>query len=130
MILVVGTPHLLEAASARLEREGYAVTVARDAEAAACVASLSRPALIVLELDTVRGDGLEVCRVLTALPDLAGVPLVVSSATPEPLREVVGGTPDVHVVRASSRPDALLRIVRGFHIRPPADRGAGRRSDP
>ena len=99
---------------AALTRDGYLVEVASDGEAGLAAIARSSPDLVLLDLMLPKVDGLEVLRRIRAMPDLAGLPVIITSnayTTPrlEELR-LAGAT---HIVtKASMSPKELAHIVR------------------
>jgi DNA-binding response OmpR family regulator len=70
-------PTLVSTLKYNLEREGYAVVIAEDGEAAVAAARETHPDLIVLDIMMPRVNGLEVCRILRKEMH---VPIVILSA--------------------------------------------------
>lgn len=64
-----------------LEREGYRTLIAPDGPSALEAARTARPDLILLDIMMPDMDGLEVCRRLRAMPELAGTPIVLLTAS-------------------------------------------------
>lgn len=79
VLLVDDDQDLLVALSGVLRRRGFDVVVAGDAVAAMTVATRHRPQIVVLDVGLPGGEGLLVMRRLHALPQLAGVPVVIMS---------------------------------------------------
>jgi DNA-binding response OmpR family regulator len=80
LILVVDDDRdLLAVLAAALRRRGFEVVVAADAVAAVTTAVRQRPDAVVLDMGLPGGDGTTVMRRLHALPQLAGVPVVICS---------------------------------------------------
>lgn len=63
-----------------LERGGFEVLKAKDAEQALGVLDLDRPDLIILDVMMPGMDGIELCRVLRDRPDTAELPILILSA--------------------------------------------------
>jgi len=70
-----------------LEREGYAVVIATDGEAAVAAAHETRPDLIVLDVMMPRLSGIEVCRILRKEID---VPILILSARADETEKAQG----------------------------------------
>ena len=70
---------LLMALSAALKQRGYDVAVAQDAVAAMSAAVKLRPQVVVLDVGLPGGEGSVVMKRMHALPQLAGVPVVMMS---------------------------------------------------
>jgi CheY-like chemotaxis protein len=84
ILLVDDEPDILAAWRLILEGEGYAVGCASNgAEAIACTAS-HVPDLIITDWMMPVMDGAELCRRLKAMPQLAGVPVLIHSAVAPP----------------------------------------------
>jgi DNA-binding response OmpR family regulator len=71
---------LARALSHLMTREGFAVRLALDADAALSAASDQRPDLVVLDAAIKGRDGYEVCRRMRADPKLSGIKIVMLSA--------------------------------------------------
>ncbi len=107
-----------------LERDGFAVEVALDGEAALATAIADPPDLVVLDLMLPRIDGLEVCRRLRAL---APVPVIMLTARGDESDRIIGlelGADDYVAKPFSprelvSRVRAVLRRARGPLTPPP-----------
>jgi len=63
-----------------LTAEGYEVLEAADGATGVAIATLERPALILMDLQLPRLDGLEAARLIRADPRLAGIPIVAVTA--------------------------------------------------
>jgi DNA-binding response OmpR family regulator len=70
---------LLMVLSAGLKQRGYEVAVAQDAVAAMSAAVKLRPQVVVLDIGLPGGEGSVVMRRMHAMPQLAGVPVVMMS---------------------------------------------------
>jgi DNA-binding response OmpR family regulator len=79
VLLVDDDQDLLMVLSAALKQRGYDVAVAQDAVAAMSAAVKLRPQVVVLDLGLPGGEGTVVMRRMHALPQLAGVPVVMMS---------------------------------------------------
>ena len=88
ILLVDDDQDLLTALSGALRQRGYEVAVAQDAVAAMSAAVKLRPQVIVLDVGLPGGDGTVVMKRMHALPQLAGVPVIVMSGRdPQRYRE-------------------------------------------
>jgi len=99
---------------ASLTRDGYGVEVASDGEAGLAAIARSSPDLVLLDLMLPKVDGLEVLRRIRAMPDLAGLPVIVTSNayTAPRLAELrLAGATQI-VTKASMTPKELARVVR------------------
>lgn len=73
-----------------LEKEGFSCVEAEDGPA--CLDSVRRdkPDLVVLDIMLPGKDGLEVCRLLKARPETAGIPIIMLTAKAEEIDTVLG----------------------------------------
>jgi len=106
-----------------LEREGYAVVIATDGEAAVATAHETRPDLIVLDVMMPRLSGIEVCRILRKETD---VPILILSARADETEKAQGleaGAND-YVIKPFGMSQLMTRIRSllgpSEHV-PPAD---------
>ena len=76
ILLVEDSADILFVLQTELEWMGYTVAGGRDAVAAVETARLSRPDVIVSDLQMPNVDGYEFMRRIRAIPDLAGVPAI------------------------------------------------------
>ena len=102
VLLVDDDQDLLMVLSAALKQRGYDVAVAQDAVAGMSAAVKLRPQVVVLDVALPGGEGTVVMRRMHALPQLAGVPVVMMS----------GRDPDKH------RADALAAGASAYHTKP------------
>jgi DNA-binding response OmpR family regulator len=79
VMLVDGDPDFVVVQSAVLRRAGYEVLAASDAVSAVAVGLRERPQAVILDIGLPGGEGTVVMQRLHALPDLAGVPVVILS---------------------------------------------------
>ncbi|MGQ9849426.1 MAG: response regulator [Aggregatilineaceae bacterium] len=63
-----------------LERGGFEVLKAKDADQALAVLELEKPDLIILDVMMPGMDGIELCRLLRNRPDTAELPILILSA--------------------------------------------------
>jgi two-component system cell cycle response regulator DivK len=78
--VVEDNPMNLELVRDILTAEGYEVLEAADGATGVAIATLERPALILMDLQLPRLDGLEAARLIRADPRLAGIPIVAVTA--------------------------------------------------
>ena len=126
ILLVDDEPIVLEVVERYLLRDGYAVRVARDGEAALGVARALRPDLIVLDLMLPGINGLDVAR---QLRDESMVPIIMLTARGEETDKVLGlglGADD-YVTKPFSPKELVARIAAVLRrtVYPPAGRAAG-----
>ncbi len=103
---------ILELLTYNLTREGYEVTGLTNGEQALAAIARKKPQLILLDLMLPGVGGLEVCRLLKANPDTAGIPVVMVTAKGEEADVVVGlelGADD-YVAKPFSMKVLLARI--------------------
>jgi EAL domain-containing protein (putative c-di-GMP-specific phosphodiesterase class I)/FixJ family two-component response regulator len=80
ILVIDDAPEVTRVLRARLERDGYAVTVAEDGPAGLTAAAASPPDLILLDVMMPGIDGYEVCRQLRAQPATRLTPVVMLTA--------------------------------------------------
>jgi len=80
ILVVEDNPMNLELVRDILTAEGYEVLEAADGAAGVAIATLERPALILMDLQLPRLDGLEAARLIRADPRLADIPIVAVTA--------------------------------------------------
>lgn len=103
--------HLL---SARLQAEGWRVTVAQDAMQALMFALRLAPDAIVLDINMPGGTGLDALRKLKASSKTAAIPvIVVSGAVDRALPENVATLGAVAFLPKPIDVDALIQLLRG-----------------
>ena len=73
-------PNILISLEFLMQREGHAVTVARDGEAALAAIRDERPDLVLLDVMMPGKSGFDVCQAVRADPDLAGVKILMLTA--------------------------------------------------
>jgi DNA-binding response OmpR family regulator len=90
VMLVDDDQDFLLVTSALLRRSGYEVLFATDAVPAISVAVKQNPQAVVLDIGLPGGDGTTVMKHLHAMPQLAGIPvLILSGRDPAAYREAV-----------------------------------------
>jgi DNA-binding response OmpR family regulator len=99
---------------AALTREGYGVEVASDGEAGLAAIARAKPDLVLLDLMLPKVDGSEVLRRIRATPDLATLPVIITSNayTPKRLEELREAGATQIMIKASLSPKELARVVR------------------
>ena len=99
--------------SAALRQRGYDVAVAQDAVAAMSAAVKLRPQVVVLDVGLPGGEGTVVMRRMHAMPQLAGVPVVMMSGRdPEKYRaEALEAGASAYLTKPVD-PDALVLALR------------------
>jgi DNA-binding response OmpR family regulator len=73
-------PNIVMSLQFLMEYEGYEVRIAADGEAALQALREFRPDLVLLDVMMPKRDGYEICRVVRATPDLAGIKVVMLTA--------------------------------------------------
>jgi two-component system, OmpR family, phosphate regulon response regulator PhoB len=99
---------------AALTRDGYRVEIASDGEAGLAAIARSSPDLVLLDLMLPKVDGFEVLRRIRAMPDLAELPVIITSNayTAPRLEELRRAGATQIVTKASMSPKELTRVVR------------------
>jgi len=97
-----------------LTRDGYRVEVAPDGEAGLAAIARSSPDLVLLDLMLPKVDGFEVLRRIRATPDLATLPVIITSNayTAPRLEELRQAGATQIVTKSSLSPKELARVVR------------------
>ncbi|HEX9011346.1 MAG TPA: response regulator [Holophagaceae bacterium] len=94
VLLIDDDPHLLEALTRILARDGFSVVSAQDGLEGLRLARLDPPDLVVLDVMMPRMDGWEVLKAFKADPSLADVPVVMLSILEEAERGLALGAID------------------------------------
>ena len=81
---------ILELLTYNLTRDGYEVTGLANGEEALAAISRNTPNLVLLDLMLPGVGGLEICRLLKAKPETAGIPIIMVTAKGEEADVVVG----------------------------------------
>jgi len=105
-------PQVVELVQAYLEREGFAVVIAADGEAALERAARDRPDLVVLDIMLPKLDGWAVCQRLREDPDTRTIPIVMLTSRAEEMDRVLGlelGADD-YVTKPFSPRELVARI--------------------
>jgi DNA-binding response OmpR family regulator len=87
ILIVEDEPALLETLEYNLVRQGYAVTTAKDGQAALSLARMLKPEMIVLDVMLPYLDGFEVCRILR---QEMNIPILMLTARDAEVDRVVG----------------------------------------
>ena len=112
ILLVDADQDMLTELSTVLRQRGYDVAVAPDAVAGMSAAVRMRPQVIVLDAALPGGEGVVVMKRLHALPQLAGVPVViVSGRDPEKHREEALAAGAVAYLAKPVQPDELVAAL-------------------
>ena len=121
ILVVDDNPGNLKLISYVLEKGGYDVRTAVDAEEALRVLQGFRPRLILMDLQLPGMDGLTFTRQLKADPDLGGTPIVAvtASAMKGDEEKAVEAGCDGYITKPIDT-RALARIITSFLNRPPA----------
>jgi CheY-like chemotaxis protein len=108
---------------ATLLKEGYAVEVASDGAAGLAAIARVRPDLVLLDLMLPKVNGAEVLRQIRAIPELAALPVIVTSNayTPERLEALKRAGATRIMIKSSLSPKELTHVVRqAFALLEPA----------
>jgi len=128
ILLVDDDQDLLMVLSATLRQRGYEVAVAQDAVAAMSAAVKLKPQVVVLDIGLPGGEGSIVMKRMHALPQLAGVPVVMMSGRdPEKYRAEALKAGAAAYLTKPVDPDALvaaLRLAMGEDVGAPGPGGA------
>lgn len=105
-----------------LQPIGVRLIESGDGLAGLGAAEVHEPDLILVDSDLPRMTGLDTVRVLKAMPKLAGVPIVMLAASPDPatIREAVDAeVEDLVLVSDLQGPDAARRLLKRVRVQPP-----------
>lgn len=80
ILLVEESEQISEFLLRRLERQGHAVILARDGEAAVATAKATQPQLIILDLNLPVLDGWTAAQAIKADPQTANIPIIATIA--------------------------------------------------
>ena len=119
ILLVDDEPDILEFVGYNLSKEGYLIFTASDGEEALAVAAECRPHLILLDMMMPRMDGVQACRALRQMEELAATRIVFLSALGEEETQLAGydaGADDyitkpIRMNLLKSRVNAIMRRV-------------------
>ena len=113
VLLVDDDQDLLTALSGALRQRGYDMVTALDAVAAMSTAVKLKPDVIILDVGLPGGDGSMVMKRMHALPQLAGVPVVmISGRDPERYRDEALAAGAVAYLTKPVEADVLVAILR------------------
>ncbi|MBW3617857.1 MAG: response regulator transcription factor [Proteobacteria bacterium] len=110
VLVVDDDPHIRQLLSFALGKAGMRAVEAEDGEAALAAVAAAPPALVILDINMPRMDGLEVCRRLRAQGDL---PILFLSSRDDEIDRVVGielGADD-YVVKPFSPREVVARVA-------------------
>jgi DNA-binding response OmpR family regulator len=80
VLLIEDEPNIIEAIRFLLSREGWTVDTHADGTDAVELVTSSRPDLVILDMMLPGRSGMDILRDLRALPDLAGMPILMLTA--------------------------------------------------
>ncbi|MBL8473883.1 MAG: response regulator [Rhodocyclaceae bacterium] len=80
VLIVDDEPNIVISIEFLMKREGFATVVAHDGEAALEKVAAERPDLVLLDVMMPRRNGYEVCQMLRANPDYAGLRIIMLTA--------------------------------------------------
>jgi len=130
ILVVDDDPHIRQLLVFALGKAGLDTIEAADGEAGLSLAAKHRPALVILDINMPRLDGLETCRRLRAVDGEGDVPILFLSSRDDELDRVLGielGADD-YVVKPFSPREVVARvmaILRRTAGRPPAVHQSG-----
>ena len=122
ILVVEDEPDAIELIEFNLKGAGFEVRTASDGAKALKSAAQFRPDLILLDVMLPEVDGLEVCKIIRRLPDLAHVPIIMLTARAAEIDRVLGlelGADD-YLTKPYSPRELLLRINKLLRPRRPA----------
>lgn len=90
VLLVEDDVQIQELVQFSLEKEGFVVLPAADGEQGLDLAKREKPDLIILDLTLPLIDGYDVCKILRAQKDTAGIPIIILSARTDVADKVIG----------------------------------------
>ncbi len=101
-----------------LTRAGYDVRLARDGEEAMTILAECKPALLLLDCDMPKLDGLEVCRRIKRDPKFSGVPTIFLTAMSSPADKARGYAAggDDYIAKPLERSELLNRIRKQLDL--------------
>ena len=122
--------NILELLRFKLAKEGYRVITATEGRQALKCAREEKPDLIILDIMLPGMDGFEVCRLLKADRETAGIPVIMLSARGDVTDKVVGlelGAED-YITKPFSPREVLARVK--VHLRRKAQAADGQFKEP
>lgn len=114
IVIADDEPNIVVALEYLLAREGFDVRVARDGdEALRHLVETFRAELALLDVTMPRRSGVEVCRKLQQLPELAGLKIVMLTAKGRETEVELGlsAGADLYVTKPFSTRDLVTRVV-------------------
>jgi DNA-binding response OmpR family regulator len=137
VLLVDDDKDLLTALSSGLRQRGYEVAVALDAVAAMSIAVRLKPHVVVLDVGLPGGEGSVIMKRMHALPQLAGVPVImISGRDPRQYRdEALGAGASAYLSKPIDVDDLIIaiRVALGDDVGLDAaatqDKGGGGQAD-
>jgi CheY-like chemotaxis protein len=108
ILVVDDDPAIQETIAKLLDMKGYDVDVANDGEEAVAMADADRHALIVMDVEMPRMNGIEACEILKADPRRRRIPVLLATAGAVELARVAA--PDGFLVKPFTA-EALLRFL-------------------
>lgn len=90
ILLVDDEPDILEFLGYNLEKEGYRVIKAKNGQKAVQIAREQKPQLVILDVMMPVMDGMEACREIRKIPDLAGTLIAFLTARGEDYSQITG----------------------------------------
>jgi two-component system, OmpR family, phosphate regulon response regulator PhoB len=112
VLIVEDEAPLAEMLRYNFEKEGFAVSTARDGEEALTMIDEARPDLIILDWMLPQVSGLEVCRQLRRKPDTRDLPVIMLTARGEEADRVRGleGGADDYITKPFSPGELVARM--------------------
>jgi pilus assembly protein CpaE len=112
IVIVDDDPNLNRLLESALLSDGFSVSIATDGLAGIEAALVNRPDLVIVDANTPRLGGLEVCRRLRATPMLARVPLILLSTHAGVTEKLAGfeAGADDYLVKPVAMEELLVRI--------------------
>jgi two-component system, OmpR family, alkaline phosphatase synthesis response regulator PhoP len=126
IVLADDDPDILEMMEYNLTKEGYVVICAQDGEEAIRLVDEHKPELVVLDIMMPKKDGVEVCGVLRAKPELDNVMIVFLTARSEDYTQIAcyDNGADDYIVKPI-KPRVLVSRIKGILRRKTIQNGGG-----
>jgi CheY-like chemotaxis protein len=127
VLLVDDEPHVLRVLKLMLEREGYAISIARSGAEALAAVREHVPDVLVTDIQMPGMDGRELCIALERdFPQRAFLVLVMTSMTDREHREWAARLPNLDFVEKPISPRRLIeRLARHFAQQPAEEASHG-----